>query len=783
MKRPLFWFSISLIFGVLFAKTTGLLGFVFASLFFIAAVSYVFLWKYKTHTLLFAGVLLFYFSGAFEYMLVDDINTGKFVDLAGEQVVIKGFICSEPDIREFKINYTIKADEVSTPSGKRNIKGKVLFTALRNNESVIYEYGSKLEIRGVINIPKGPRAPGGFDYKGFLAKSGISATIFAKNDDIVLLPGKGGNAIVVAGLEIRSRIVGVLEKSLPKEQAALLNGMLIGYTKGMDEKMTGAFSDAGLTHVMAVSGMNVAFIVFPLIFLFKKMRIGQTPANFVIIGVLILFVFVTGFSPSVLRAVIMAVIMLTAQIIKRQTDVITSISFAAILLLLYNPYTLFDIGFQLSFTATLSLVLFYKYIKELLSFKHIPGFISDVLSATLAAQIGTIPITAFYFNKISIISLASNLIVVPLVEVITIIGTIMALAGQFSTEVSQVIGYVDCTFLTFILYVTKISSKVPFAVVRVVTPPLYAVFLYYVASLFFLWYKPLYKVKLKSKYYFAAFGVIAVILFINIIMPKNLEVVFFDVGEGDSTFIRTSTGKTVLIDGGGFSSRTDTRHNMGDYVVIPYLLDHGVSKLDMVIATHGHDDHIQGLKSVLGELEVKNLVIPFVNDTKDFKSIVSISGSKRIPVKMCRQNETIRLDSDTYMKVICPIEGYEEKKSPINNSSLVLNLCYKKVSVLFTGDMEKEVEDALVENGIDVDADVLKVGHHGSITSTGESFLTAVSPKAAVISVGKNNFGHPSEYILERLNMNKVHLFRTDMDGTVIMTSDGRKFKFKKTVE
>jgi competence protein ComEC len=286
-------------------------------------------------------------------------------------------------------------------------------------------------------------------------------------------------------LEIRSRIVGVLEKSLPKEQAALLNGMLIGYTKGMDEKMTGAFSDAGLTHVMAVSGMNVAFIVFPLIFLFKKMRIGQTPANFVIIGVLILFVFVTGFSPSVLRAVIMAVIMLTAQIIKRQTDVITSISFAAILLLLYNPYTLFDIGFQLSFTATLSLVLFYKYIKELLSFKHIPGFISDVLSATLAAQIGTIPITAFYFNKISIISLASNLIVVPLVEVITIIGTIMALAGQFSTEVSQVIGYVDCTFLTFILYVTKISSKVPFAVVRVVTPPLYAVFLYYVASLFF----------------------------------------------------------------------------------------------------------------------------------------------------------------------------------------------------------------------------------------------------------------------------------------------------------
>lgn len=783
MKRPLFWFSISLIFGILCAKTTGLAGFVVASIIFIGAASVVFLWKYKAHALFFAGILLFYFSGAFEYTLFDHINTGKFIDMAGEQVAIKGFICSEPDVRELKINYTIKVDEITLPSGKRNIKGKILLTVLKNNESVIYEYGSRLEVKGVISIPKGVRVPGGFDYKGFLARSGISATIFAKNDDIALMPGKGGNALVIAGLEIRSRIVGVMEKSLPKEQAALLNGMMIGYTAGMDENMTDAFSDAGLSHVMAVSGMNVAFIVFPLIFLFKKMRVGLKAANFIIIGVLILFVFVTGFSPSVSRAVIMAIIMLVAQIIKRQTDVITSISFAAILLLLFNPYTLFDIGFQLSFAATLSLILFYKYIKGLLSFKLIPGFISDVLSATLAAQIGTIPITAFYFNKISIISLVSNLIVVPIVEIVTIIGAIMAVAGQFSTGLSQLIGYINNTFLTFILYVTKTSSKVPFAVTRVVTPPLYAVLLYYIAAVFLLWYKPLYKVKLKVRYYWAALGVIAVILFINIIVPRNLEVVFLDVGEGDSAFIRTSSGKTVLIDGGGFSSRTDTSHNMGDYVVIPYLLDHGITKLDMVIATHAHDDHIQGLKSVLGEFKVNNLVIPFISDTKDFKPITGISDAKRIPVRMCKQNETIRLDSDTYMRVLYPIEGYEEKKSAINNSSLVLKLCYKKVSVLFTGDMEKEVESILLGKGVDVDADIIKIAHHGSITSTTESFLAAVSPKVAVISVGKNNFGHPSEYIVERLNNNKVHLLRTDVDGTVIMTSDGRKFVFKKTVE
>lgn len=782
MKRPVCLFSLWLILGVWLGSTVDLFRFILISVPFTVLSVIILIRICKAPLFVIIGILLFYFAGAFEFMYVERLNTGKFIGFSGQQVLVKGFICSEPDVREFKITYQVKVREIYSSEGQKSTGGKILLTTLRTSGTSIYEYGSNIEVRGQLTIPKGQRAPGGFDYRRFLAKSGISATLFAKTEDIVTGRDKGGNPLVKIGLGLRSRIVDVIERSLPKEQAALLNGMLIGYTDGMSEDTTNAFSDAGLSHLTAVSGMNVAFIVFPVFFLLKRLKIGLRPANLIIIGVLLLFVFITGFSPSVVRAVIMAIILLLGQIIRRDADVITSISFAAILLILYNPYMLYDIGFQLSFAATLSLVLFYKNLKPLFNFKFVPNLISDVLAATLAAQIGTFLISAYNFNKISLISVVSNLLVVPLVEVVTIIGAVMAVLGQISIVLSQVLGFLNYTLLWFMLYITKLASSIPFAVIKVVTPSVFIIILFYTAVLYFLWLKPLYKIKLKIRYYTAVSGILLTLAVLTVIIPKNLEVVFLDVGQGDSIFIRTGTGKTVLIDGGGFSSRTDTEHNMGDYVVIPFLLDYGVSKLDLVVATHGHDDHIQGLISVLRDFNVEHLIIPDTKDTKDFKKLLDISTHKNIPYQMCRKGEVIRLDSSTFFNVLYPVEGYEADRSPVNNTSLVLKLCYKDISVLFTGDAEQDVENMFLEKSPEIKANVIKVAHHGSITSTTESFLKAVNPRVAVISVGKNNFGHPSEYVLERLTKNNVHIFRTDIDGTVIMTSDGRKLKFRKTV-
>jgi len=758
--------------------------FIAASVFAIILIIKAFFQDLPDIKYLLAGTVLFYSIGAFEYLYVSGINAAKFSEFIGEQVIIQGFVDSEPDIKQSKISYVIKTETVSRKGERREVRGRILLTTLKNDDKgPIFEYGTEIQVRGQLNAPRGKRNPGGFDYRNYLAQSGISATVFAREFNIYVGERRRGELLTRAGLMLRDRIVDVINKSLPEQQAGLLNGMLIGYRKGLSKEVQEAFSDSGLTHIMAVSGANVAFIVFPLVFVLRKLRIKQRTSNFLIIGVLIVFVYITGLEPSVVRAVIMAITVLTGQIIRRDADVFSSISFAAILMLIYNPYTLFNIGFQLSFAATLSLVMFYRSIRNMIKMKFIPGFVADTLAATLSAQAGVLPLSLLYFNKISLISIISNLVVVPVLELITILGSIMAVLGQLSIALSQMVGYVNCTFLTFVLYVTKISAGLPYAVVQVVTPSVWLVILYYIAICFLLWYKPMVKLKIRPLYYAAFFGAVAAAFFIQALIPRGLEVVFIDVGQGDSAFIRTCSGRTVLIDGGGSDSKDDSETNIGETVVIPFLLDYGVSSLDLVIATHGHNDHIQGLIPVLEEFGVENFAMPDYRGPKEeFKALLDICASRKIQVKTLKKGDKIKLDDKSFFDVLSPSKDLVYDVASLNNSSLVLKLVYEDVKVLFTGDMEKEAEDLLLDSPCDVRADVLKVAHHGSDTSTGFEFLRAVAPEAAVISVGRNNFGHPSGVVLKRLSGEGVLIFRTDEDGAVILRSDGRKISFTRTV-
>jgi competence protein ComEC len=783
MKRPLFLFAISIIAGIVSGQVSRSYLFVILTVILIILGVFLINIKFKGLLYIFIGIIIFYSVGAIEYLYTDNSNTDKFIDFAEKEIVIKGVVNSEPDIRESKVIYVIETSEIKSGKSIYKMKGKILLTTLKDDLGQVFGYGNNIEINGQLSIPKGRRNPGGFDYKNFLAKSGISATIFASKDNIKVYEGIKQNVFINVGSNIRNGIINVINKSLPTDQAGLLNGMLIGYKAGLSKEVQGNFSDSGLSHIMAVSGMNVAFIVMPLVFLFKKFYIKQKIANSIIIVLLILFVFIAGFSPSVVRAVIMGIVILIGQMIRRESDVITSMSLAAIILLIYNPYTFFDIGFQLSFAATFSLVLFYKNIKGMLNFKYIPGFLADLLAVTLAAQIGVYPLIIYYFNKISVISVISNIIVVPMVEAITIIGFIMAAVGQVNIVFSQLIGYINCSFLTFILFISKNIINLPFAVIKVTTPSGGLVFSYYIVVLYFLWLKPKYKLKVRKKYYAAVLFVIAVIIIIRIATPKSLEVVFIDVGQGDSELIRTASGKTVLIDGGGYNSTTNPDSNIGDTTIIPFLLDYGVSKLDIVIATHGHEDHIQGLRPVLQSFNVGRLVLPDWPDETEFNSLLDITKARRIPLSKCEAGDNIKLDDKTSLKVLYPVKGTEEVISDLNEHSLVAKLIYKKISVLFTGDLDESVENVLIKGKADIKADVLKVPHHGSVYSTHQSFLDVVRPSAAVISVGKNTFGHPSPVVLDRLKSFGVKVFRTDQSGAIILRSDGNKIKISTTVQ
>ncbi|MCX7921922.1 MAG: DNA internalization-related competence protein ComEC/Rec2 [Clostridia bacterium] len=782
MKRPLLLFSISMIVGILTAQSTG--SYLLALLIPISALVFYIIVFYKKIPELMGiliGMSIFFILGSCEYLYTDGKNVSKFNEFVGKEVIIEGIIDTEPDIREQKVMYAVKTKKVTSEGISKEVSGRVLFTTLKDTEKSILSYGREVKITGQLNVPSGKRNPGGFDYRRYLAGSGMTATIYASGNNVITGKSTGGNFLVTTGLNIRNRIVGVINASLPMQQAGLLNGMLIGYREGLTKEVEEAFSDAGLTHLMAVSGANIAFIVFPLVFIFRKMYLKQRTANAIIIGILVLFVFVTGFSPSVLRAVIMAITVLVGQMLRRETDVITSIAFAAMLLMFYNPYSIFDIGFQLSFAATLSLIMFYKSIKSFIDFKYIPNFIADVMAATLAAQVGVLPITTFYFNKISLISVVSNILAVPVVQIISILGFVMAILGQINVVLSQILGYINYTFLTFVLYVTKISSELPYATIKVITPSVPIIIVYYILIVFFLWYKPKYNVKVRHKHYAAAVGIIMLVVIINLLLPKNLEVVFIDVGQGDSAFIRTHSGKTVLIDGGGRAVRTQSEASVGDTVVVPFLLDYGVTKLDVVIATHGHEDHAQGLEAVLKSIKVDNLVIPYSSDTEEFKQLLNISRDRNIQVTRCETGDDIKIDGKTYFTTLFPKKSQSDMA--LNERCLVLKLYYKDISILFTGDIEKGTENTLLEENADIKADVLKVAHHGSASSTGEEFLKRVAPKAAVISVGKNNFGHPSPIVIDRISDSRAKIFRTDESGAVILTSDGENIKIRTTLQ
>lgn len=780
-KRPLVVFGIFLIFGILVSANSDSIIVPVSAALVLLTVLFSFSGVLKISRFLSRGIIVFFIIGAFEIYFMNLIIYDNFKSYGGLTVTIKGYAASEPEIKNAKISCIINVEEISEAGKVEKKKGKILLSTVNDKTHPVLHYGDKLMFEGTLNLPSGMRNPSGFDYKKYLARKGVSASVYAMGYSIKRVEGRRVSPLITAGMKIRLSIARVIEDSLPPQQAGLMNGMLTGYTEGLSDNVKEAFSDAGLSHIMAVSGANVAFVAIPVIYLLRLLRLGKRTSNTLVISFLIFFVYITGFEPSVLRSVIMAVTVLAGAVIWREGDIFTTIAFSAILLLIVSPHMLFNIGFQLSYVATLSLVLLGKPFKNMIKIRFIPGKLKDVLAATIAAQAGVLPVTAVYFNKVSLVSLASNLLVVPLLEIITILGMAMAALGHIYIGFARVIGYVNCVLLSFVLYVTEKSSGFSFSTVKIATPGILLIILYYLALWFFLLYKPVHNIRIRPAFCGIAAALFAVILSVIVFTPGKLEIVFLDVGEGDCAFIKTSTGCSVLIDGGGKAGTEGDR--IGEAVVVPFLLDKGIVKLDAVIATHGHDDHIKGLEAVLREIGVKKIIIPDLKQLDEFGDLLKIAEKKGTQIKKCSAGDEVLLDDKTFFEVLSPVSGFCPDKTSLNNSSLVLKLHYGKTSALFTGDISAETEQQLISAGVRVQADILKIAHHGSVYSSSLEFIKAVNPAAAVISVGSNNFGHPGLKVVERLADNGITVLRTDYDGAVVFTSDGNRIRAHTTVQ
>ncbi|SHF00994.1 competence protein ComEC [Thermoanaerobacter uzonensis DSM 18761] len=625
--------------------------------------------------------------------------------------------------------------------------------------------GDIVSIRGIISIPQKATNPGGFDYKLFLKKKGIYAVMRVEGYAVDII-GKGNlNFIERVVYAAKQKIEVNYINSMPEKDAKFVISIFLG-DNFLDDETLKQFRSTGISHIISVSGLHVAIITGFILYLLSILNIRRYKIP-ILLTALTSYAILTGANPPVIRAALMASIAVIGTNYGKKHNSINSLSFAAFMILIFNPLMLWDVGFQLSFVATLAILYFYRPIREKLS--TLTPKIRDLVALTLSAQIGTIPFTMYYFHYISIISLLSNIVIVPLADVAVVLGFLSAMIGLILPPLSYFINYINIPVVETILYITKLFDSLPYASINTIVPPLYVIVLYYGILTVLL---SSFDKKIKKVSIAIALTFIIALFSYNYLLPRDLEVTFLDVGQGDGTFVKTPHGKTFLIDGGGRPLFATSSFDVGEDLVLPFLYYKGVMKLDGVFISHTDIDHVGGILSILQQMTVDKIFIGMQKVTDgNFKGLMEIAKSKNIPIVFLKKGDKVKVDG-VEIYVLHPDPQNLIEENPINNNGLVFKMKYKDMEFLFTGDIEKPAEEIL--KNLDIKTDILKVAHHGSNTSSTQEFIKKANPKVCIVQVGKNSYGLPDERVLKYLQ-EKTKVYRTDKNGAIIVKTNGER--------
>ncbi len=724
----------------------------------------------------------------------------------GNTVTLVGTVVRQPDVGEGRASYILAVRSIDgrPARGKAQLvryrrPGHLDLGGSKSGESG-FDLGDVLRVRGRLERPRTAGNPGEFDYAAYLARQGVYARMAVWEREGAPEAASGATPEVIghawtnplqrAALRTRRAFEGVLRRTLPPAKAALLSGLLFGTRGDLPPEIAKDFRDAGVYHILAVSGSNVAFIALPTLGLARRLRFTRRGAAVVTALVVVFYVYLTGASPSVVRAGVMAVVALGPGVFGRRGDSCTSLAAAGMLLLVANPLSLFDAGFQLSFGATLGILALYRPIRERLG--RLPAWLAAGLAVTVAAQLAVLPISLYYFNGISLVSLVANLAVIPLVGALVYLGTAACLAGLVWLGPAWVINLVSSLLLGILTGSMALLARLPYAYLYLAPFSALATGAYYLLVLGAVGpWRPTWLPSLGTRRA-AALGVLLVgaVLVWNRALgdpPGTLTVTFLDVGQGDSVFVQTPGGRTVLIDGGGrpeYSPGPGAQDgggregfDPGERVVVPFLRRAGVRRLDYVVLTHPHGDHVGGLVAVLENFPVTEVLDSAQpRELPEYQHFLALVRERGAGYRIAREGERLPLDGRLDMQVLHPArELMTGTRSDPNSNSVIIRLVYGEVGFLFSGDAEREAEQGLVQRyGGGLRSTVLKIPHHGSDYGTTDAFLEAVRPRLAVIEVGRNSFGHPGSETLSRLDAHGISTCRTDRDGAVIVKTDGR---------
>ncbi|MBD3384550.1 DNA internalization-related competence protein ComEC/Rec2 [candidate division KSB1 bacterium] len=710
-------------------------------------------------------------------------QTLQYVSESEEWLGLQGTIISPVDFRKDKQTFTLRADTVWLHSTPHAVSGNAKATLY--GQAALLQYGDHIVCKARLRLPPPARNPGAFNYRQYLRARGITAlaTIPDRNHLLVWQHNQGAALLQHIVYPVRRGIRAAVKRYMDSREGALLLGLLLGSRSEIDSDVREDFSDAGVIHVLAVSGLHVGFVVAALFLLFTLVRLPQPWRTLLVLIGLFFYIHLTGCKAPVMRASLMAAVLLTARLLQRPVNIINALALAALAILFINPLDLFQVGFQLSFAAVLGIVLIYNRFQSLFRNRfrkwqergnHFRLYLSGLFFVSVSAQLATLPLTAFYFGKIPVVSLFANLIVVPVTGIVVALGYISSLVTLFSSFVGQVYACTNELLLKALIAFIHAAAQLPFAFIRVARPSTGMMLLYGLLLFLFVFYQ---QIKTRKILLAVILLVTNAMLFHGIVSVKpGLYLHFLDVGQGDSIVLQLSRQRNILIDAGDCTEYND----YGERVVVPFLQRNGIDHLDAVIITHPHSDHIGGIPAVLKQCRVDRLIrTPFAYPSPFCRCVDSLAASKQIVCQNVVAGDTLFFGSDVLCLVMHPTPPFVQRANQnphlLNDASTVIAFYYGRHAFLFAGDAEIESERALMRYGPLLRSDLLKVGHHGSITASSESFIDCVRPGYAVISVGAfNRFGLPSTKRMAMLKDKNIELVRTDMNGAAQFFSDGR---------
>jgi competence protein ComEC len=731
-------------------------------------------------------MLLVISSGAVSYSIsLNSIVTYPFNTAKIKDAVIYGKISDIELERSYEIRTLVETDSIIAPD-KTLRQNYTILCRFRDDKRKkldslynIIKIGNRVKLDGIISKGRGMRNPGEFDYQSYLELKGISGVFVNYDVSKVKILSSEYDSFRMYVFNARRAIDREISALYNQETAGLLKGLILADKSEVSYETQNDFINTGVVHILAVSGSNVALIL--LMFQILVSRFNVKLKSFLTLLCLLVFLLITGSSPSVVRAAVMGFVVIFSFLSNRSDNIFNSLALAGLIVLIINPPDLFDPGFQLSFSAVLAIVILVPFFQRRIKVWNIKNKITEniilLVLVSLAAQIGTLPFTLYYFGKLSVVSLLANLIVVPLIGLITGIGLFSLIICLFSGWTAQVFALANESLCSFIFWVTHYLGGFKFSYLSIRSfSVLDAVIFYFFITLYFLLYERFNSLIRRIVLTLLVTGNIILLCGLDNkkLMPDNvLSIMAIDVGEGDAILVKYPDNKTALIDAGEANQYFDN----GEKVIYPLLNYLGIEMIDYGFISHIDSDHYSGFFSLIEKGIIRKIYKPEV-DSSLSKDIRFERYLKKKKIPFCYYNRQVFKSGGTRTYIFNRLCDSKEQ-STSNDNSGVMKICYGSKSFLFTGDLGVKGEMYFIESdSSSLASDVLKVSHHGSKSGTSLEFLSVVKPSISIISAGVlNRFKHPAQETLDRLKTVNSKIYRTDEEGAILFRCDGKRIE------